>query len=256
MEKYIVKVKDQNRPDKIVDEKLEGLDDAGAGDPEVIKKKKGMIRKQAEKLDKREQGIEKREAKLLAERQNFTDAVQAYEAQQAEEEAELAAHIEALKAADAAHAQKVEELEKAKKQIETDNEMMHQRWLQKAKLLVEKEKYADERYPELVTFEEEIKNKLSHLETLSKEMLFGIQSSEHAETLAKAASQSLKYATDKQESIEAERRRTLEMSENQTAVLIPPPVLAGRWIFPGWGLARDQALWYRILYTDLGYPKP
>lgn len=46
MEKYILKVKDQNRPDKIVDENLEGVEDGGAGDPDVLRKKKGMIKKQ------------------------------------------------------------------------------------------------------------------------------------------------------------------------------------------------------------------
>lgn len=163
--KYIVKVKDQNNPAKIVEEGEEGGEDTW-GNPEVVKKKKGMIKKQAEKLEKRDQAIAKRDAKLLAERQKFTEAVMEYEKQQAEEEAELQAHIGALTAADEAHNHQVQELEKAKLQLEADNTAMHQKWFEKATLLVEKEKYADSRYPELITFEDELKAKLAALETM------------------------------------------------------------------------------------------
>ena len=57
---------------------------------------------------------------------------------------------------------------------------MHARWLEKANMLMEKERYMDARFPELRSLEESLSQKLSTLEGISKEILFGIQSSDHA----------------------------------------------------------------------------
>lgn len=68
-------------------------------------------------------------------------------------------------------------------------------------------------------------------------MLFGIQSSDHAAAFAKAASESLKYAADKQLVFQAMVEMTNKLSENISAVLIPKPEFAG-----GSSQARTLAL--------------
>lgn len=204
--KYIKHVKEKNTIGN-----LWGTDEKGGGGgdtagPTKMGKKGGMskgkasvrqqaiLKREAEKIEKHQATLKKREDKLSYQQERFREAYREFEASKKEMERKIQEEREFVRNSRLAQDKMAIILDQRKKELDTEREKINVNFHKRAEELAERENEIDARFPELSKLEGQIAGQLRDLHRTAQSNLRSLNNPHAGEEAATIAYAALKFA--------------------------------------------------------------